>query len=375
MPFMNCFGFSSKAAVYTRITSYLGIAAVVVATNVGVAEAQDVSSVKKPNVVIIGTGGTIAGAGKVSTDTSTYQTASIAVDAIVAQVPALANVANVTSEQVFQVGSKSMNEELMIKLAKRVSEVLKRADVDGVVVTHGTDTLEETAYLLNLTVHSEKPIVFAASMRPATAISADGPLNLLDAVVVASSKEAMGKGVLVTLNDEIHTARDVAKTNSFKTDTFKSPYGPLGYVVEGKAIFYRNIIRPSTTKSEFNIEQIDKLPRVDIAYQYTNSDTVAYDAMIKAGAKAIVISGTGNGNVSDALLPHLAEIMKKGTVLVRTSRTGSGSLYRGASYSGDTQYGFIAADDQSPVKARLLTALALTKSSDPRVLREVFYRY
>jgi len=375
MRIVNCLGFSTVVSVTTSIASCLGIVAVVLAISVGVAEAQEASSAKKPNIVVIGTGGTIAGAGKVSTDTSTYQTASIAVDAIVAQVPALASVANVTSEQVFQVGSKSMNEELMIKLAKHVSEVLKRGDVDGVVVTHGTDTLEETAYLLNLTVHSDKPIVFAASMRPATAISADGPLNLLDAVIVASSKEAKGKGVLVSLNDEIHTARDVAKTNSFKTDTFKSPYGPLGYVVEGKAIFYRNIIRPSTTTSEFDIEQIDKLPRVDIAYQYTNSDTVAYDALIKAGAKAIVISGTGNGNVSDALLPQLTEIMKKGTVLVRTSRTGSGSLYRGASYSGDTKYGFIAADDQSPVKARLLTALALTKSSDPRMLREVFYRY
>jgi glutamin-(asparagin-)ase len=328
----------------------------------------------KPHVVVVGTGGTIAGSGKLATDTSTYKTASVAVDKILEQVPDAARFANVTSEQLFQVGSKSMNEEYMIKLAKRVEVLAQDPSVDGIVVTHGTDTLEETAYFLNLTVHTDKPIVFAASMRPSTAISADGPLNLLDAVIIAASPDAKDKGVLVSLNDEIHSARDVSKTNSFKTDTFKSPYGPLGYVVEGKPFFYRDIARPNTAHSQFDIKNIDKLPRVDITYQYTNSDMTAFDAFVKAGAKAIVIAGTGNGNVSDALLPDLSKLSGK-TILVRSSRTGTGSLYRGASYDGDTKNGFIAVDDQPPVKARLLTALALTQTNDPKAVKEILYKY
>src|SRR6185295_6364742 len=152
----------------------------------------------------------------------------------------------------------------MLKTAKRVNELLQQSDVDGVVVTHGTDTLEETSYLLHLTVKSTKPVVFAAAMRPGTALSADGPLNLYNAVVLAGSKEAVGKGVLVCMDDSIFTARDIAKTNTFKTDTFRSPYGALGYVVEGRAFFYRAPARPHTTQTEFDIARIDALPKVDI---------------------------------------------------------------------------------------------------------------
>jgi glutamin-(asparagin-)ase len=330
---------------------------------------------KKPTVVVIGTGGTIAGAGRSATDTSTYATASVGVDEIVQAVPELARIADVRSEQVFQVGSKSITDDLMIKLAKRVNEVLKQDNVAGVVVTHGTDTLEETAYFLNLTVRSAKPIVFAASMRPSTALSADGPLNLFDAVVVAVSPESAGKGVLVTMNDEIHTARDVTKNNTFKTDTFKSPYGPLGYVVEGKALFYRNVLRPNTINSEFDIEKIDRLPRVDIAYSYSSSDKTVYEALAAAGTKAIVNAGTGNGNMSDALLAPLAEIRSRGVFIVRTSRTGSGTLYRGSSYQDDDKRSWIAADDQTPAKARLLMALGLTKTQDINELRRLFSTY
>ncbi|WP_431145225.1 asparaginase [Pseudomonas alvandae] len=338
------------------------------------ADSPNLQGAEKPHIVIVGTGGTIAGAGKLATDTSTYKTASVGIDKILEQVPDAARFANVTSEQLFQVGSKSMTEEYMIKLAKRVEKLLEDPSVDGVVVTHGTDTLEETAYFLNLTVHSSKPIVFAASMRPSTAISADGPLNLLDAVVIAASPQSQNKGVLVSLNDEIHSARDVSKTSSFKTDTFKSPYGPLGYVVEGRPFFYRDVIRANTVNSQFDIRKIEKLPRVDITYQYTNSDMTAFNAFVKAGARGIVIAGTGNGNVSDQLLPELANLGDK-TLLVRSSRTGSGSLYRGASYDADKRYGFVAVDDQTPVKARLLTALALTQTSDPVEVREIMYKY
>lgn len=328
----------------------------------------------KPHIVVVGTGGTIAGSGKLATDTSTYKTASVAVDKILEQLPDAAKFANLTSEQIFQIGSKSMTETYMIKLAKRVETLLEDPGIAGVVVTHGTDTLEETAYFLNLTVHSKKPIVFAASMRPSTALSADGPLNLLDAVVIAASPQSQGKGVLVSVNDEIHSARDVSKTNSFKTDTFKSPYGPLGYVVEGRPLYYRDVIRPNTFTSQFDIKDIDSLPRVDISYQYASSDITAFNAFVKAGAQAIVIAGTGNGNVSDALLPDLANISGN-TLLIRSSRTGSGSMYRGASYDNDKRYGFVSVDDQTPVKARLLTALALTQTKNPDEVRAIMYRY
>ena len=201
-----------------------------------------------PNVVVVGTGGTIAGQGQSAANTSNYTSAVVKVDDLVKAIPELGRVANVRSEQVAQIGSKSMTDEIMLKLAKRVNELLQQPDVDGVVVTHGTDTLEETSYLLNLTIKSDKPVVFAAAMRPSTALSADGPLNLYNAVILAGSKQAVGKGVLVSMDDNIFTARDIAKTNTFKTDTFRSPYGPLGYVVEGKAFFYRLPARPHTAK-------------------------------------------------------------------------------------------------------------------------------
>src|SRR5215471_8667378 len=187
------------------------------------------------------------------------------------------------AEQVAQIGSKSMTDEIMLKLARRVNELLHQPDVDGVVVTHGTDTLEETSYLLNLTIKSDKPVVFAAAMRPSTALSADGPLNLFNAVILAGSKQAIGKGVLVSMDDNIFTARDIAKTNTFKTDTFRSPYGPLGYIAEGRPYFYRLPARPHTTQTEFDIAQIEALPKVDIVYGYANIDRTAYDAFVNAG--------------------------------------------------------------------------------------------
>jgi glutamin-(asparagin-)ase len=145
-----------------------------------------------------------------------------------------------------------------------VSDLLKSNEVDGVIITHGTDTIEETSYFLNLTLKSPKPVVLVGSMRPGTALSADGPLNLYNAVVVAASPEAAGRGTLVVMNDEIHTGRDVTKTNSLKVETFKSPYGPLGYVVESKPLFYRTVPRPHTMQTEFDIDAIKSLPEVHI---------------------------------------------------------------------------------------------------------------
>jgi glutamin-(asparagin-)ase len=327
-----------------------------------------------PNVVVVGTGGTIAGQGQSAANTSSYASAVVKVDDLVKAIPELGKVANVRSEQVVQIGSKSMTDAIMLKVAKRVNELLQEPDVDGVVVTHGTDTLEETSYLLNLTIKSDKPVVFAASMRPGTALSADGPLNLYNAVILAGSKQAVGKGVLVSMDDNIFTARDIVKTNTFKTDTFRSPYGPLGYVVEGKPFFYRLPARLHTTQSEFDIANIDSLPKVDIVYGYANVDRTAYDAFVKAGSQAIINAGTGNANFNDNILPAIADARKAGIFIVRTSRVGSGAQYR-SNFADDEKNGWINADDESPQHARILMALGLTRTHDLVTLRQIFQKY
>ena len=187
------------------------------------ASAVAMAQAAKPNVVVLATGGTIAGAGASAANSATYAAAKVPVDKLLAGLPELANVAKVSGEQVFQIASESFTNEHLLRLGQRVSALAKQADVDGIVITHGTDTLEETAYFLNLTVRTNKPIVVVGSMRPGTALSADGALNLYDAVTVAASKDAAGKGVLVTMNDEIQSGRDVSKTINIKPTARRAP--------------------------------------------------------------------------------------------------------------------------------------------------------
>ncbi|MEN7530423.1 asparaginase [Cupriavidus sp. 2SB] len=338
------------------------------------APAGTTTEARKANIVIIGTGGTIAGAGASATNTAAYQSAVVPVDKIIASVPEISKVANVKGEQIFQIGSESFNNERLLKLGKRVSELLKQPDVDGVVITHGTDTIEETAYFLNLTLKSDKPVVVVGSMRPGTALGADGALNLYDAVLVASSPASKGKGTLAVLNDEIHTGRDVTKTNTFKTETFRSPFGPLGYVVEGRTLYYRTLARPHTTQTEFDIDKIDKLPEVAVVYAYGNVNPASVDAAVKSGAKAIVYAATGNGSVGDYMVESLKAAQAKGVQVVRASRTGSGIVVRNAEQPDD-KYNWIVTDDQLPQKARILMALALTKTNDPKALQQIFWKY
>lgn len=255
---------------FTRFTRLTTLSALLLAAglNAGTAQAQLApaaattapasaqSEARKANIVIIGTGGAIAGAGASATNTAAYQSAVVPVDKIIASVPEISKVANVKGEQIFQIGSESFNNERLLKLGKRVSELLKQPDVDGIVITHGTDTIEETAYFLNLTLKSDKPVVVVGSMRPGIGTGADGALNLYDAVLVASNPDSRGKGTLVVLNDEIHTGRDVTKSNTFKTETFRSPFGPLGYVVEAAPCSsacrrVRTPCRPSSTSTSW----------------------------------------------------------------------------------------------------------------------------
>ncbi|HJS04115.1 MAG TPA: type II asparaginase [Variovorax sp.] len=351
-----------------RFRAFAAVAALTAAA--AIAHAQQAL----PNVVILATGGTIAGAGASAANSATYAAAKVPVDKLIAGLPEISKVANVRGEQVFQIASESFTNDNLMVLAKRVSALSKQADVDGIVVTHGTDTLEETAYFLNLVVRTSKPIVVVGSMRPGTALSADGALNLYDAVNVAASKDASGKGVLVTMNDEIQSGRDVSKVVNIKTEAFKSQWGPLGMIVEGKNYWFRAPVKRHTTQSEFNIDEIAALPAVDIAYGYGSVPATAIDAFGKSGVKALVYAGTGNGSVADRIVPLLQKLRGDGVQIIRSSRVSDGFVIRNAEQPDD-KYDWVAAHDLKPQKARILAMVALTKTNDPKQLQRIFWEY
>ncbi|MDQ2821917.1 MAG: type II asparaginase [Pseudomonadota bacterium] len=330
---------------------------------------------KLPNVTILATGGTIAGTGSSSTTTVGYTAATVGVQSLINAVPELAKVAHVTGEQVFQIASENMGNEQWLVLAKRVNVLLAQSNVDGIVITHGTHTMEETAYFLNLVVKSRKPVVLVGAMRPSTALSADGPINLYNAVLLAGSPDAVGKGVLVAMNDQIHSARDVTKMNTSTPDAFKTPeLGMLGYFQGSRAFFYRQPIRKHTVDTEFDISDLKTLPQVDIAYGYANVGPVVVDALVAAGAKGLVHAGVGDGSLAAKVLPSLKGARAKGVVIVRASRVGQGILARNGE-ANDDALDFVVADTLTPQKARILLMLALTKTQDTRAIQRMFYTY
>jgi len=332
-------------------------------------------SVRLANVVILATGGTIAGTGATTTQTTGYTAATVPVQRLLDAVPELKKVASVKGEQIFQIASENMSDDHWLKLAKRVNELLAQPDVDGVVITHGTDTIEESAYFLNLVVKSQKPVVLVGAMRPSTALSADGPFNLYNAVALAGSKEAIGKGVLVALNDEINAGRDVAKTNTSTLETFRAPeLGLLGYMQAGRPHFYRLPARRHTVNSEFDVSKVETLPKVDIVYGYANVTRVPLDALVSAGAKGIVHAGVGNGSLANEVKTALSEARKKGVIIVRGSRTGNGIVARNGE-ANDDELDFVVSDTLNPQKARVLLTLALLKSADAKDIQRMFYEY
>jgi len=351
----------------SRLRAFAATAALLAASAIAHAQAL-------PNVVILATGGTIAGAGASAINSATYAAAKVGVDKLIAGLPELAKVANVKGEQVFQVASESLTDDNLLTLAKRVSALAKQGDVDGIVITHGTDTLEETAFFLTLTVHTAKPIVVVGSMRPGTALSADGALNLYNAVNVAASKDAMGKGVLVTMNDEIQSGRDVSKSINIKTEAFKSQWGPLGMIVEGKNYWFRAPVKRHTMQSEFDIDTITALPPVEIAMGYEGVSSTAIDALGKSGIKALVHGGTGNGSVANRIVPNLQKVRADGVVVIRSSRVPDGFVLRNAEQPDD-KYDWVVAHDLRPQKARILAMVAMTKTSDTKELQRIFWEY
>jgi glutamin-(asparagin-)ase len=352
-------------------TSLRGLLAAVLTAAVGCALAQSVS---KPNVVVLATGGTIAGAGATAANSATYQAAKVPVDKLIAGVPELADVAHVRGEQVLQIASESFTNEKLVTLAKRVSALAKDPAVDGIVITHGTDTVEETSFFLTLVVHTDKPIVMVASMRPGTAMSADGMLNLYNAVVLAGDKESRGKGVLISMNDDILSGRDAAKRVNIKTSAFGSQWGALGLVVEGRSYWFRAPVKRHTVNSEFDIDSISTLPDVQIVYGAGNMGTAQYEAAAKSGAKAIIHAGTGNGSVADYAVETLRKIRGQGVQVIRSSRVADGLVLRN-SEQPDDKYDWVVANDLNPQKAKILAAVALTKTNDPKELQRIFWQY
>ena len=330
---------------------------------------------KLANVVVLATGGTIAGAGASAANSATYQAAKVGIEQLIAGIPELSKLANVRGEQVMQIASESITNDNLLQLGRRVSELADSKDVDGIVITHGTDTLEETAYFLNLVEKTDKPIIVVGSMRPGTAMSADGMLNLYNAVAVASSKEARGKGVLVTMNDEIQSGRDVSKMINIKTEAFKSAWGPLGMVVEGKSYWFRLPAKRHTMDSEFDIKDIKSLPDVEIAYSYGNVSDTAYKALAQAGAKAIIHAGTGNGSVSSRVVPSLQALRKDGVQIIRSSHVNAGGFVLRNAEQPDDKYDWVVAHDLNPQKARILAMVALTKTNDSKELQRMFWEY
>ena len=263
----------------------------------------------------------------------------------------------------------------MLKVAKRINELLPTNDVDGIVITHGTDTMEETAYFLNLVVKSDKPVVLVGSMRPSTAVSADGPLNLYNAVAVAGQSRSRGLGVLVVMNDQIHAAHSLTKTSTTDVQTFMSPLrGLVGVVSYGKSDYYNVPPWKHTNETEFNIANVTKIPRVDIIFISADVSPDLIDASVASGAKGIVIAGVGNGNMNKASVDAAARAVKKGVVVVRSSRVPTGTVGRNVELNDD-ELGFIASDELNPQKSRILLSLVLLKPHSASEIQQIFTTY
>ena len=338
------------------------------------APAAATSNKALPNVVVLATGGTIAGAAASDVQAG-YKSGQVGVEQLLGAVPQAKKLANLRGEQISNIGSQDMNDEVWLKLATRVNQLAAMPDVTGIVITHGTDTIEETAYFLNLVVKTKKPVVLTAAMRPATALSADGPLNFFNAVAVAANKDAAGRGVLVVINDWIHGAASLTKTSTTAVQTFLSPVsGLIGTIAYGEVEFLRGPVGKHTAGSEFSVDGVKALPRVDIIMAYENMDGALIDAAAAAGAKGLVIAGVGNGNMTASALNALSAQAKKGVVSVRSSRVVTGRVGRNVEVEDD-KLGLVASLGLNPQKARVLLRLALTKTTDVKRIQKYFEEY
>ena len=346
---------------------------IVLAFTASIAAAADIAE-EKPMVTILATGGTIAGSAESETQAG-YTSAQLGVETLIGAVPQLKTVARVSGEQVANIGSQDMSDKIWLRLATRINELQKSDDTDAIVVTHGTDTLEETAYFLHLTVRGKKTVVLTAAMRPSTALSADGPLNIFEAVAVATAPRSRGRGVLVVVNDDIHGARAVTKSSTTDVQTFVSiEVGLIGVSLYGENRYFRAPFRAFGEASEFSVDGLQELPRVDVIYMHAGVSADLIDAATTAGARGIVIAGVGNGNMTNQALDAVRRSVAKGVVVVRASRVLGGSVGRNVELNDDENR-TVAAGDLNPAKARVLLKLALLKTSDAGEIQQIFYKY
>ena len=326
------------------------------------------------NITILATGGTIAGSG-LEADQPNYIPAKISADALVESVLGIKKLAKIRTEQILSIGSQDIEDADWLKIAQRTNQLLSQEDVDGVVITHGTDTLEETAYFLNLVVDSNKPVVIVGSMRPSTSLGADGAINLYNAVALAADSQAHNKGVLVVIADKIFAARDVAKINTVAVEAFGAPNaGAIGQVCYGKVQIYYQPTRIHTKNSEFKITEISHLPKVDIVQMYAGFDAGVIDYLVSAKSTAIIVASLGNGNFYKDALPKLIAAAKSGIIIIKSSRAGAGTVVLNGEIDDD-EYGFLSAGNLSAQKARILAKLALTQTNNLEKIKEIFNNY
>ena len=328
----------------------------------------------KPKIRIIATGGTIAGVSSTSAS-SAYTAGQVGIQTLLDAVPQILNLADVDGEQLVNIGSQDMNDEVWLKLAKRVNQLLNEEGYDGVVITHGTDTMEETAYFLNLTVKSDKPVVLAGSMRPSNAISADGPANLYNAVAAAVSPACKGMGVLCCMNNQLLDAKTVIKTHTIDCDTFEGgPSGIIGYVYNGEAYILQTPNNKHTVNSIFDVSKITKFPKVGIVYGYANASPLPMQAFVDANFDGIVLAGVGDGNFYKDVFDVAVKAQNQGIQIVRSSRCPTGPTCLNSEVD-DEKYHFVASLSHNPQKARILLMLALTKTHDWQEIQQFFKEY
>ena len=325
------------------------------------------------NIVVVATGGTIAGVGEKG-KTVAYHAGEISVNDILSSIPNVKQLANITEIQLMNIDSNEMDEKCWLELATTMNKLVESDEVDGIVVTHGTDTIEETSYFLNLTIHTNKPIVVTGAMRPATATSADGPYNLYQAIALASNSEAYGQGVMVLFSNTIYSGRDVQKINNYKIDAFdQKSFGCLGYMQDEHVYFFSKTFKTHTSNSLFSLSIPSSLPKVGIAYYYAGADPDILEYLSDTH-EGIVIVGSGNGNYSQSWMNKINECYeKKGTIFVRASRVPLGIVF--SDHVFDPYERCISSNTLSAQKARILLSLALCHTHDIKKLKQIFKKY
>lgn len=331
----------------------------------------------RPRVYLIGTGGSISSVGGSRVDLIDYNYADrhLSIAEMLERIPEAAACAEVRAEQFLNVYGGDVSPAQWLGLAQRINQIFRDdTDAAGVVVTHGTSTLEETAYFLNLTVKSAKPVIVTGAMRPPTAMSTDADMNLYDAIRVAASPRSAGKGVLVVLNNQILAARDAVKTSTSRLETFKSDeLGVLGFAdSDADVVFYRSPTRAHTFDSEFDADRLQSLARVDIAHAYSGVDGVAIEALQRAGARGIVGAGLGSGSAPRAFLSALEVAARKGLTVVMASQAFNGRVMAKRAF---VERGFAVADNLAPKKVRILLMLALTAARTTDDIQRMILKY